>query len=105
MPILGALLVSAFTGLGSLLSVIFGAQIAVRLAAVAAFLGFVGVLMAVFNGLVAPLAAAAFSTSFGQFIGLAFPPVAGTCLAAVAATWSACALFGVQRRALSLVAG
>jgi len=105
MPILGGLLVSLFTGLGGLFSAIFGAQIALRLAAVTAFLGFGVVLLGVFNTLVAPIAAAVFSTDFGQLLGLAFPPIAGTCLAAISAVWSACALYGVQRRALSLLAG
>jgi len=105
MPILGGLLVSLFTGLGGLFSAIFGAQVAVKLAAVAAFIGFGVVLLAVFNTLVAPIAAAVFSTGFGQLLGLAFPPIAGTCLAAVAAVWSACGLYGIQRRALSMVAG
>lgn len=105
MPILGGLLVSLFTGLGGLFSAIFGAQIAVKLAAVASFLTFGVVLLGVFNTMVAPIAAQVFSTGFGQLIGLAFPPIAGTCLAAVSACWSACALYGVQRRALSMVAG
>jgi len=105
MPILGGLLVSLFTGLGGLFSAIFGAQIAVKLAAVAAFIGFGVVLLGVFNTLVAPIAGAVFSTGFGQVLGLAFPPIAGTCLAAVAAVWAACGLYGIQRRALSMVAG
>jgi len=105
MPILGGLLVSLFTGLGGLFSAIFGAQIAVKLAAVAAFVGFGVALLAVFNAFVAPIAAAVFSTNYGQVLGLAFPPIAGTCLAAIAALWSACALYGIQRRALGMMTG
>lgn len=105
MPILASLLVSLFTGVGGLLSAMFGAQIAVRLAAVAALISFGVALLAIFNGVVAPIAAAVFSTSYGQLLGLAFPPIAGTCLAAIATTWSACTLYGIQRRALTLVAG
>lgn len=105
MPILAGLLASLFTGLGGLFSAIFGAQIAVKLAAVAAFVGFGVVLLGVFNTLVAPIAAAVFSTAYGQLLGLAFPPIAGTCLAAVAAVWASCGLYGIQRRALSMVAG
>jgi len=105
MPILGGLLVSLFTGLGGLFAAVFGAQIAVKLAAVAAFLSFGLILLGVFNSLVAPIAAVAFSTNFGQLIGLAFPPISGTCLAAVSAVWAGCGLYGIQRRALSMVAG
>jgi hypothetical protein len=104
-PILGTLLVSLFTGIGGLASAIFGAQVAVRLAAVASFLGFGVVLLALFNSLVAPIAGAVFSTQYGQFIGLAMPPIAGTCLAAVSSLWAACGLYGIQRRALGMVAG
>jgi len=105
MPVLAGLLVSLFTGIGGLFTAMFGAQIAVRVAAVTAFLGFGVVLLALFNGLVAPIAAAVFATQYGQFIGLAMPPIAGTCMAAVSALWAACGLYGIQRRALSMVAG
>lgn len=105
MPILASLLVSLFSGFGGLISAIFAGQIAVRLAAVGAFVTAGGVLLLAFNTLVAPIAGAVFSTSYGQLLGLAFPPIAGTCLAAVAGCWSACALYGIQRRALSMVAG
>lgn len=105
MPILASLLASLVSGLGALLSVAFGAQVAVRLAAASALVTFGAALLVVFNTMVAPLVAVAFATSYGQLLGLAFPPVAGTCLAVVAAVWGACALYGIQRRALSIVAG
>jgi len=105
MPLLGSLLVSLFTTLGGFLSAFFAAQVAIRVAAVVAFLGFGAALLLLFNSTVAPLAGAMFSTAYGQVLGLAFPPVAGTCLAAIAAVWSGCALYGIQRRALGLVAG
>jgi len=62
-------------------------------------------LLGVFNTAVAPIAAAAFSTSYGQVLGLAFPPIAGSCLASIAAVWAACGLYGIQRRALGMMAG
>lgn len=105
MPILAGLIGSFFTGLGALLSAVFAAQIAIKLAAVAAFLGFGVALLAAFNLLVAPIAAVVFQTAYGQFIGLAFPPIAGTCWAAISTLWAACALYGIQRRALGMLTG
>jgi hypothetical protein len=103
MPILGQLLVSIFGGLSALLTGIFGAKVAIRVAAFSAFLGFGAALLLVFNTVVSPLVGGMFSTSYGQLLGLAFPPISGTCVAAIASVWSACALYGVQRRALGLV--
>lgn len=105
MPLLANLLAGLVTGLTTLISTIFGVFLAVRLAAFAAFLAFAALLVAAFNTLVAPLAEQIFSTSWGMVLGLAFPPVAGTCLAALAACWSACALYSLQRRALAVVTG
>lgn len=105
MPALALLLNGLLTGLTTLISTIFGIWLAVRLASFAAFLAFAALLVAAFNMLVAPLAAQVFSTSWGMVLGLAFPPVAGTCLAALAACWSACSLYAMQRRALAVVGG
>lgn len=44
-------------------------------------LGAYALTLGVFNSYLAPLAQEAFNTQYGQFMGLAFPPVAGTCMA------------------------
>lgn len=104
MPLLGALLVSLASGIASFFVQFLTRKLAVATAAVAA-LGLVTVaLLAAFNGLVAPLVAQLFSTSYGQVLGLAFPPVAGTCMAIIGACWSACTLYKWQVGAIKLSA-
>lgn len=105
MPLLSSLIASLFGGLTTFLAAVLGAQLAARVAASAVVLGVAGALLLLFNATVAPLAAQAFSTPFGSFIGLAFPPVAGTCLAGVATTWAACTAYRLQANAIAFVAG
>jgi hypothetical protein len=105
MPLLGALLSTLFTALGGFLLKMFIAKVAIRAAAVVAITAAGAALMATFNQLIAPLVAAAFSTTYGQFLGLAFPPVAGTCIAAFTAVWGGCMTYKLQVRAISVTAG
>lgn len=80
----------------------FGKKVATGALAVALFGAALLALLATFRGLVSPLVAAAFSTEYGQFIGLAFPPVAGNCLATIAACWAACVLYRWQATAIQI---
>ena len=104
MPILASLFMSLFGGIAAFFIEFVTKKIAVAGAAVAAFAICLGVLMAVFNAAVAPLVQAMFSTSYGQFIGLAFPPMAGTCLASISAVWIACALYKLKMQSIKLTA-
>lgn len=105
MPIFAALFQSFFVALGTFLTRLFAAKIAIRVLAVAAITALGTGLVVLFNSTVAPLVAAAFSTQYGQFLGLAFPPVAGTCLAAIATVWVACTTYKLQVGAIKLTAG
>lgn len=100
MPLLAALIEALFTALATFLLKLFAAKVAIRVAAVGAIAALGGVLMGTFNGLIAPLVQAAFDTQYGQVIGLAFPPVAGTCLAAYSTLWVACTTYKLQERAI-----
>jgi len=104
MPLLGALFVSLFGGVASFLVAMLGKKIAVAAAAVAALSVVTVALMVAFRAIVAPLLAEGFATSYGQFLGLAFPPVAGNCIAAIAAAWAACTLYKWQVKAIQLSA-
>lgn len=101
MPLLGTLLVNLFSGLAAGLAAWFAQRIASKAIVVAGIVFAVGALMLVFNSTVAPLAAQMFATQYGQFLGLAFPPVAGTCLAAITTTWLACATYKLRERAIA----
>lgn len=104
MPLLAGLITSLFGGVASLIALLWAKKIGVTIIAVAAFASALLALMAVFNGLVSPLLADMFSTSLGQFIGLAFPPIAGTCLAAISTCWGACALYKLKVQAIKMSA-
>lgn len=105
MPALGLLIPALFGALATFLAKLFAVRLAIRIAAVAALIACSALLMTTFNSLVAPLVAQAFSTQYGQVLGLAFPPVSGTCLVALAGVWSACGLYGLQKRAILTTAG
>lgn len=105
MPLLATLISALFTGLGSFLLKLFLARLAIRIAAVAAIVAAGGALMAVFNGYVAPLVGAMFSSQYGQFLGLAFPPISGTCITVFTGVWMACMTYKLQVKAINSTAG
>lgn len=104
MPLLGALIASLFGGIASMIGLFWAKKISVTVLAVGAFALALAALMTMFNALVAPLLAEMFSTSLGQFIGLAFPPIAGTCLASMATCWGGCALYKLKIQAVKMSA-
>lgn len=105
MPAFAALVEALFAGLASFLTRLFIARIGIRVIAVGAITALGTALIALFNTTLSPLAAAAFSTQYGQFLGLAFPPVAGTCLAAIATSWVAITTYRLQVGAIKTTAG
>lgn len=104
MPVFAALFVSVFGSLTAFLAAVVGRKVAVAAASVTALGSLYAVLFLAFNLIVNPLASELFVTAWGQAIGLAFPPAAGTCLAALSAGWTACAAFGWNREAVRLAA-
>lgn len=104
MPLLGAFLASFFTGLSTFLAKLFAARVAIRLAAIATIGALGTALLLSFNAFISPLVAAAFSTQYGQLLGLVFPPIAGTCLAGVLALWAACMSYRLQVQAIKVTA-
>lgn len=104
MPLLAGLLASLFGGVASFLAQMWAKKLVVAGLAVAAFATALGVLMVAFNGWVSPLVAAMFSTQYGQFIGLAFPPISGTCMTSIASCWGACALYKLKMQSIKMTA-
>lgn len=105
MPVFAAFVGQLFTALGVFLARLFLARLAIKLAGVAAIVACGTVLMTTFNGVVAPLASQLFSTQYGQLLGLAFPPVSGTCVAGITAVWAACGLYAIQMRSIHSITG
>lgn len=102
MPILAGLLVTLFSGLASFLASFMSKKVAIGLAAATTLGGLYAGAVTAMNAIVAPLLGSLFSTAYGQFIGLATPPMAGTCLGIVAGTWAACTLYAWQKKALDI---
>lgn len=104
MPILAALFGTLFSGLASFLAQIWAKKVVVVGLAVAAFAVALTALMLAFNALLAPLLASMFSSQYGQFLGLAFPPIAGSCMVSIASAWSACALYKLKMQSIKMSA-
>lgn len=102
MPLFGALFVSVFGSFAGFIATFLGRKVAVAAASIAALAILYGALFVTFNAIVQPLVAQLFSTQYGQALGLAFPPAAGNCLAALGAAWAATTAFGWNREALRL---
>lgn len=104
MPILAGLIASIAGGFATFLAQIWAKKLVVAGLAIAAFAVALVALMAVFNALVAPLAQAMFSTQYGQFLGLAFPPISGTCMTSIISAWGACALYKLKMQSIKMTA-
>lgn len=104
MPLLATLLASLFGAAGGIFVGETAKKVATAAVAVVAFGLALGALMLMFNTLVAPLVQAMFQTSFGQFIGLAFPPIAGTCMASITTCWIGCALYKLKVQSIKMSA-
>lgn len=105
MPIFAALFTAFFSSLGVFLAKLFAAKIAIRVVAVSALTALSAGVFAAFNLAVAPFVQALFSTTYGQFLGLLFPPISGTVCAALMAFWLAVMTYRLQARAIALTAG
>lgn len=87
MPLLSSLLAWIATKFFGVFVFAFGAKWGTRLAAATALaVGYVAC-VAYWAGMVGPWLAGVFSTSYGAVLGLLFPPVSGTVLAALATYW------------------
>jgi hypothetical protein len=81
MPLLAALWGVIATAITSFLTRVLAGQVGFKLLALGAFAVLAASMVAFFNAAISPLAASVFNTQYGQLLGLAFPPVAGSCIA------------------------
>lgn len=102
MPIFAAFFGALFSALGVFLAKLFAAKLAIRLAAVAVLVALATGLVNTFNGYISPLLHMLFNTSYGQFIGLAFPPISGTIITLYMSAVLAVGTYKLQARAVSL---
>lgn len=104
MPLLAALLSAIAAGFANFIASILSKKVTTMVLATGAITIASVTLMVAFNLAVSPLVQAMFSTSFGQFVGLAFPPISGTCMATIAGMWSACALYKLKVASIKMTA-
>lgn len=104
MPLFATLFSAMFSGFGVFLAKILAAKIAARALGVAALLALTVGLVAAFNLAIAPFAGAIFQTQYGQFLGLAFPPISGTVMTALLAFWTVVMVYRLQSRLIALTA-
>jgi len=102
MPLFSVFFGAVMGQLASFLAQFMTRKVAVVTAALTALGTVSAALLAAFNGFVTPLMAHMFNTQYGQFLGLAFPPIAGTCMATMGACWAACVLYRWQIQALNV---
>lgn len=105
MPIFAAFFGALFSALGVFLAKMFAAKLAIRVLGVTALTALGAGLLATFNNAISPLVQQLFMTSYGQFLGLAFPPIAGTVITVYLSAMLAIATYRLQARAVSLTAG
>lgn len=89
MPIFAALFKVIMGNLVAFVTMYLTSKYAMRIAAVLALAAIYISAVTLFSTTVSPLIGALFSTGYGQFIGLAFPPIAGTVVAGYVALWVA----------------
>lgn len=105
MPLLAALLAGFFPALTAFLLRMFAAKL-IMLTIGLGLLASLGVgFVAFFNTQISPLVAMAFNTQYGQFLGLAFPPVAGTCIATIMGAVTFVGAYKLKVRYVKLATG
>lgn len=105
MPILGALLTSAFGSLFGYLTAYFTRKVAFTVAAVASFTAFTTALFVLFRSTLATLDSLGSLPAFLLMVAqISVPPVAPACISAYLTLWSACAVYSWQRELLRLSA-
>lgn len=104
MPLFAAFFGALFSALGVFLAKIFAAKLAIRIAGVAILVSLAGALVTTFNGWIVPLLSLLFDTQYGQFIGLAFPPISGTIMTTYMTAVLAVGTYKIQTRAVAITA-
>lgn len=88
MPLLAAFLGSIGTSIYGVMLAMFGAKVAARLAAVMALAAIYISCVMLFTTTIGPWIGTIFATAYGQFLGLLFPPVAGSVIAGLGTYWT-----------------
>lgn len=88
MPLFAALVKALFGSAISLFLALAAARETIRLSGVLVLAGIYISAVVVWSAFVTPLLTSLFSTSYGQVLGLAFPPISGTVITGLSLLWS-----------------
>lgn len=88
MPLLATLLSGLGTALYGLFAAMLASKVAIRMAAVAALAAIYISCVVYFSTMVGPWLGGIVSSTYGQLLGLLFPPIAGSVMASLAAYWT-----------------
>ena len=104
MPLLASLITQLFGGVAAFFANMASKKVTTMVLATGAIGVVSTALLVIFNTLVSPLVQAMFSTQYGQFLGLAFPPISGTCMATIGTIWTACAAYKLKVASIKMTA-
>lgn len=105
MPLFAAFFSSVVTAFATFLAEFIRDGIVRKGLAVTSIITFTGAFIIFFNQALTPFLAEAFSTQYGQFIGLAFPPISGSVMTAYVAAIFASQAYKMKVRLTSIAAG
>jgi len=105
MPLLAALLAGFFPALTAFLIRLFAAKLVMLTVGLGILVSLSVSFVSFFNNTISPLVAQAFNTQYGQFLGLAFPPVAGTCIATILAAVTFVGAYKLKVRYVKMATG
>jgi hypothetical protein len=87
MPLFAALVKGLFGSAISVMLALAAARESIRLSGVLLLAAVYLVAVVAYSTFISPLLSSLFATSYGQVIGLAFPPIAGTVITGLSALW------------------
>lgn len=105
MPLLAAFLSTIFQAIAAFMLKVFLAKLSLRIIGYGLLIAISTAMVVAFNGYIAPLVGQVFNTQYGQFIGLAFPPVAGTCVATLVAAMGGVFAYRLKVRLVTQTTG
>lgn len=104
MPVFAAMVLAIFNRLFSFLVTWLGFKFALRVSVLGSLAALYTSGLLAFQSFISPLIAALFSTSYGQVIGLAFPPISGTVVVGLVSLWVGTLIYNYyERMALILI--
>lgn len=104
MPLLAAWIGSLFGAIATWLVKFVTQRVVIKGVYIATVVALTVALMAAFNGWIAPLVGQLFATQYGQFIGLAFPPISGPITTSYFTAILAVQLYKLRMRAAAVAA-